>query len=81
MQQSKQPNSPGGGGYLVYLSDGDVAFLRVSFSPIFSRTGYQKKAIFLQPVVKTCQKRNFVTLDFRLLEYTFYQLLLESGII
>ena len=25
-----------GGGYLVYLSDGDVPFFRVSFSPIFS---------------------------------------------
>ena len=39
---------PGGGGYLVYLSDGDVPFFRVSFSPIFSRTGYQKKANFLE---------------------------------
>ena len=48
---------PGGGGYLVYLSDGDVPFFRVSFSPIFSRTGYQKKANFLEQVVKTCQKR------------------------
>ena len=37
-----------GGGYLVYLSDGDVPFFRVSFSPIFSRTGYQKKANFLE---------------------------------
>ena len=46
----------GGGGYLVYLSDGDVSFFRVSFSPIFSRTGYQKKANFLEQVVITCQK-------------------------
>ena len=51
--------SHGGGGYLVYLSDGDVPFFRVSFSPIFSRTGYQKKASFLEQVVKTCQKRKF----------------------
>ena len=50
---------PWGGGYLVYLSDGDVLFFRVSFSPIFSRTGYQKKANFLEQVVKTCQKRKF----------------------
>ena len=50
---------PGGGGYLVYLSDGDVPFFRVSFLPIFSRTGYQKKANFLEQVVKTCQKRKF----------------------
>ena len=48
-----------GGGYLVYLSDGDVPFFRVSFSPIFSRTGYQRKANFLDQVVKTCQKRKF----------------------
>ena len=48
-----------GGGYLVYLSDGNVPFFRVSFSPIFSRTGYQKKANFLEQVVKTCQKRKF----------------------
>ena len=48
-----------GGEYLVYLSDRDVPFFRVSFSPIFSRTGYQKKANFLEQVVKTCQKRKF----------------------
>ena len=48
-----------GEGYLVYLSDGDVPFFRVSFSPIFSRTGYQKKANFLEQVVTTCQKRKF----------------------
>ena len=47
-------------GYLVYLSAGDVPFFRVSFWPIFSRTGYQKKANFLEQVVKTCQKRKFV---------------------
>ena len=50
---------PGGGGYLVYLTGGDVPFFRVSFSPIFSRTGYQKKANFLEQVVKTCEKRKF----------------------
>ena len=48
-----------GGRYLVYLSDGDVPFFRVSFSPIFSRTGYQKKENFLEQVVETCQKRKF----------------------
>ena len=45
-----------GRGYLVYLSSGDVPFFRVSFSPIFARMGYQNKIIFLQPVVKICQK-------------------------
>ena len=48
-----------GGGYLEYLSDGDVLFLRVSFSPIFPRTRHQKKANFLEQVVKTCQKWKF----------------------
>ena len=43
--------------YMVYLSDGDVPFFKVSFSPIFSRKGYQKKANFLEQVVKKCQKR------------------------
>ena len=56
---ARMPVYPGGGGYLVYLSDGDVPFFRVSFSPIFPRTGYQKKANFLEQVVKTCQKRKF----------------------
>ena len=46
---SKSP----GGGYLVHLFDGDVPFFWVSFSPIFSRTGYQRKANFLEQVVKT----------------------------
>ena len=55
----RRPYFPGGGGYLAYLSDGDVLFFRVLFSPIFSRTGYQKKANFLEEVFKTCQKRKF----------------------
>ena len=42
-----------GGGYLVYLSDGDVPSFRVSFSPIISGTGYRKNANFLEQVVKT----------------------------
>ena len=54
-----EKSSHPGGGYLVYLSDGDVPFFRVSFSLIFSRTGYQKKANFLEQVVKACQKRKF----------------------
>ena len=44
---------------LVYFSDRDVPFFRVSFSPIFSRTGHQYKAIFLEPVVNTSQKGKF----------------------
>ena len=53
------PERRRGGGYLVYLSNGEMPFLRVSFSPIFSIMGYQKKAIFLEPVVKKCQKGKF----------------------
>ena len=60
---------PGGGGYLVYLSDGDVPFFRLSFSPIFLRTGYQKTANFLELVVKTCQKENFVTTGYYLVKF------------
>ena len=39
-------------GYFVYLVDGDVQVFRVSFSPIFSTTGYQSKDVFLEQVVK-----------------------------
>ena len=79
------PKSPGGG-YLVYLSDGDVPFFRVSFSPIFSRTGYQKKANFLEQVVKTCQKRKFCysrLLFSQIFVFLsiFYRFFLEQGII
>ena len=79
--------SRGGGRYLVYLSDGDVPFFRVSFSPIFSRTGYQKKANFLEQVVKTCQKRKFryngllFSQSFCVFEYTFHRFFLEQGVI
>ena len=51
------------GGYLVYLSDEDVPFFRVSFLLIPSGTGYQKKSIFLEPVVKTRQKGKFYVLE------------------
>ena len=77
-----------GGGYLVYLSDGDVPFFRVSFSPIFSRTGYQKKANFLEQVVKHVKRGNFVRtghysvkfLSF-LSSYTSHRFFQERGII
>ena len=46
-------------GYLVYLSTRDVPFFRASFSPIFPGTGCQNKAIFLEPIVKTCEKGKF----------------------
>ena len=75
------------GGYLVCLSDWDVPFFRVSFSPIFSRTGYQKKANFLEQVVKAYQKRKFrhngllFRQIFVFLMYTFYRFILEQGII
>ena len=74
-------------GYLVYLSDGDVPFSRVSFSPIFYRAGYQRKANFLEQVVKTCQKRKFCyngllfSQIFVLLSILFTDFFLEHGII
>ena len=58
-----------GEGYLVYFSDGDVPFFRVSFSPIFSRTGYQKKANFLEQVVKHVKRGNFVTTGYHLVKF------------
>ena len=42
----------GGGGYLVYSDNEMCTPSRVSFSPLFSNAGYQKKAIFLEPVVR-----------------------------
>ena len=41
-----------GGGYLVYLVDGNMPVFRVSFSPLFPGTGYQSKDVFLEQVVK-----------------------------
>ena len=35
----------GGGGYLAYLSDGDMPFFRVTFSPIFSRQGINRMQV------------------------------------
>ena len=78
---------PPGGGYLVHLSDGNVPFSRVSFSHIFSSTGYQKKANFLEQVVKECQKRKFCYNGllfgqiFVFFECNFYRFFLEHGII
>ena len=34
---------PGGGGYLVYLSDGDASFLRISFWLIFLERGIERR--------------------------------------
>ena len=59
-----------GPGYLVYFFDRDMLFLRVSLYPIFSRTGYQNKAVFLEPVVKKCQKGNRSGYD--LVQFLFF---------
>ena len=64
-----------------------MPFFRVSFSPIFSGTGYQNKASFLDQVVKTCQKGKFCSIGlsfspfFFVFEYTFHRFFLEQGII
>ena len=39
-----------GGGHLVHFADGMCIPSQVSFSPLFSKAGYQKKTIFLEPV-------------------------------
>ena len=39
----------------------------------FSRTGYQKKAIFLEQVVKTCQKGKFVTSGYYLVPFLCFR--------
>ena len=77
----------GGGGVLSIFVQQGCAVFRVSLSPIFSRTGYQKKAIFLEQVVKGHVKGgNFVRLGFYLAQYLcfgvyFHGFFLESGII
>ena len=60
-----------GGGYLVYLVDGDVLFFRVSLLTVFSRTGYQKGrfsregcqngTFFLEQVIISATLLNFLT--------------------
>ena len=57
--ETKYAFNPPWGEYLVSCSDGDVLFSRVSFSPIFPRTGYQKKAVLVESVVKTCLRGHF----------------------
>ena len=47
-----------GRGYLVYLSDGDLPFFMVSFSPILLGRDI-KRAISLEPLVTTFQKGKF----------------------
>ena len=69
--------------FLVYLCDGDVPFFRVSFLPILPRARYQKKAIFLKPVVKNMSKekkgnRVVFQSNFCVLEYAFDLLFPES---
>ena len=75
-----------GGIYLVYLSEGNVPFFWVSFSPIFSRTEYQKKAVFLELDVKDAKRGNFVRLGYCFVQFSccavyFSPIFLELGII
>ena len=48
----------GGGVLSIFVRRGCAVFQGIVFAH-FSRTGYQKKANFLEKVVKTCQKRKF----------------------
>ena len=52
-------NQLGGGGVLSIFVRLGCAVFRISFLPIFSRTGYQKKAIFLELIIKTSQRGKF----------------------
>ena len=53
------PVTRGGGCLLsIFVQRGCAVFQGIVFA-YFSRTGYQKKANFLEQVVKTCQKRKF----------------------
>ena len=49
--------APGGGVLSIVVRRGCAVFQGIVFA--FSRTGYQKKANFVEQVVKTCQKRKF----------------------
>ena len=61
--------SPGGGGVLsIFVQQGCAIFQGIVFA-FFSRTGYQKKANFLEQVVKTCQKRKFFTTGYYLVKF------------
>ena len=78
-------NSRGGG--LVYFADGMCTPFRVSFSPLFSRAGYRKKAIILKTVVKRGILLELVVISnlhsvfVYVLEYTFRRFFLRPGII
>ena len=49
----------GGGGYLVYLFEGDVLFFRVSFSPIFLEQGNKRRQVFWSRLSKHVKRGNF----------------------
>ena len=66
-----------GGGYLVYLSDGDVPFFRVSVRLFFLEQGIKRRQVFWIRLSKHVKRGNFVTtgcylVDFCVFEYTFY---------
>ena len=44
--QGGWPTTPGGGGYLVYLVDGDVPFFRVSLHQSFLEQGIKVRTFF-----------------------------------
>ena len=58
-----------GGGHLVYLIDGICTPSQVSFLPLFSNIGYQKKATFQKLVAKSV---------ISLLSYEFFYILEHS---
>ena len=52
-------HGPGGGVLSTFVRRGCAIFQGIIFA-YFARTGYQKKASFLEQVVKTCQKEEIL---------------------
>ena len=60
---------PRGGGYLVYLSDGDVPFFRYRFRPFFLEQGIKIRQIFWSRFLKHVKRGNFVTTGYHLVKF------------
>ena len=66
-----------GWGYLAYWLDGNVWFFRVSFSPILSDAGYQKRQFFCSQLSK--DSKEDTSLDQIIVQCDFYSLKCAFG--